>query len=722
MNMSVSTSFENQNKTGNGKEHPVNAAHREWMAEKGKGAVSEEDFDRKHKDVLVGFLFDQMEYVPYCKDLHKGKETSCSCFPNMVTSLSDSEVDDVAVALLNFAKMKKNDQQSRVMEWIAYDYALEKHLEGCVHRDVKQMRCVLPGTYNEMICKHRLASLIGYGKKKWMKCAQLVREKKKPKHKAEGKVPNNCKGKVFVYGVILESFFEDLSKLANPRATRIVTMKVDEHRQSQRAELGNVEVQIELRDTNKDLIELPSSMTKRGLYKRFLEENIGIRQTLDAKCRVKKVEVVSSDDEDRDKPEVPGCYPSWRTFNRYWEEKWPHLVVCRAREDICEECWRVANAFRFNTDENNASNNNADDLEEDPNESLIKQASLNVEQAQVQRALFNEKAAEAKASMNLPRAKRTVTWVLDYAQNMGLPHFGKEQPGQTYYLCPLNVYVFGIVDAAVDKLTAFVYNEDIAGKGGNCVASMIMHQVQQQLVPRPCEKDTDPLLELNLVMDNCSGQNKNRHVLRLLSLLVQRGVAMTVNAIFLVRGHTKNPCDRMFNLLKMQTREDNIYTPPMLFDALNTQKGVRAVTFSDFFDWDSFENEHMRVNVPKVKSFHLFTVDKNDNDGVYMSRYSHLGGKEDKVRMIAEERQQDLSWIWKEPKAISAVGLPDIKHVELHDKWKPLVPQQYWKDFIYFTEAPDANKRKRVREQKRDGKKARRERQRETVEGQQPAK
>jgi hypothetical protein len=57
--------------------------------------------------------------------------------------------------------------------------------------------------------------------------------------------------------------------------------------------------------------------------------------------------------------------------------------------------------------------------------------------------------------------------------------------------------------------------------------------------------------ELNFILDNCSGQNKNQMVLRLANLLVELGMFKLVNFLFLVRGHTKNPCDRMFNILKL---------------------------------------------------------------------------------------------------------------------------------------------------------------------------
>ena len=64
----------------------------------------------------------------------------------------------------------------------------------------------------------------------------------------------------------------------------------------------------------------------------------------------------------------------------------------------------------------------------------------------------------------------------DYAQNLGVPHFGGEQPGDTCYYSPLSVYCFGVVDVCgeQDKLHAYGYTEDQGGKGGNNVTSLLM--------------------------------------------------------------------------------------------------------------------------------------------------------------------------------------------------------------------------------------------------------
>ena len=107
----------------------------------------------------------------------------------MVTSLADHEVKDVAHSLLIFGKQTKQEQKIRVIDWIAHDTALDKGLAG-LHRNIRQKRCVLPGTYNEMICRHRLAALVGYGQRKWTACSKLMKTSSFPVHGLTGKESN----------------------------------------------------------------------------------------------------------------------------------------------------------------------------------------------------------------------------------------------------------------------------------------------------------------------------------------------------------------------------------------------------------------------------------------------------------------------------------------------------------------------------------------------------
>ena len=124
---------------------------------------------------------------------------------------------------------------------------------------------------------------------------------------------------------------------------------------------------------------------------------------------------------------------------------------------------------------------------------------------------------------------------------MYVPNFAAEQPGATYYYSPLNVYPFGVVDASAEPtmLNAFVYNKGesfyvaiIASfivanascflfigdplKGGNQVASMLWKLLRMKGLLNGIT-----LNEINFVFDNCGGQNKNRMVYRMLTIMVK---------------------------------------------------------------------------------------------------------------------------------------------------------------------------------------------------------
>jgi hypothetical protein len=156
-------------------------------------------------------------------------------------------------------------------------------------------------------------------------------------------------------------------------------------------------------------------------------------------------------------------------------------------------------------------------------------------------------------------------------------------------------------------LVHFVYIGE-AKKGGNSVASMIWKMLGcKGLLNGKTAK------EINLVFENCAGQNKNRMVTRMLFFMVKLKVYRTARAIFLVKGHTKNDCDRMFNLLKYDYRKVNCYTPNELIALINKHPQVTAfpVEPGEFQDWDTMENGVI-ATTDGVKKNHVFsTKDSN---------------------------------------------------------------------------------------------------------------
>ena len=88
---------------------------------------------------------------------------------------------------------------------------------------------------------------------------------------------------------------------------------------------------------------------------------------------------------------------------------------------------------------------------------------------------------------------------------------------------------------------------------------------------------------LTVVMDNCSGQNKNNTVLRLALWLVEMQYFKEVCFTFYIRGHTKNACDRLFNQMKRNYHKSQVFTMQELIARLNEQPNVTVLQATPSF-------------------------------------------------------------------------------------------------------------------------------------------
>jgi len=66
-------------------------------------------------------------------------------------------------------------------------------------------------------------------------------------------------------------------------------------------------------------------------------------------------------------------------------------------------------------------------------------------------------------------------------------------------------------------------------------------------------------------------------VIQLVALLVELGLYKRINLIFLVAGHTKNSCDRLFNVLKIDYRKSNVFTMDQIMEVCSRSPHVTAV-------------------------------------------------------------------------------------------------------------------------------------------------
>jgi hypothetical protein len=415
------------------------------------------------------------------------------------------------------------------------------------------------------------------------------------------------------------------------------------------------------------------------------------------------------------------------------EELSEALVVPNAAEDICPDCYRFANQHKFATRDKTVatkatsdsdSESDSDDEEEEErkegdkpdnqerelqqqqqNEALIIKAAIHVKMAQKQRLFYQEKRQEAIDTVNNRPSERVLCYVGDYAQNLCVPNFASEQPGDTYYFSPMSCYCFGMVDCSTTRLAAMLYTEDVAKKGGNNVASLVWANLKRLGIMDAVE----PIKELNIVMDNCGGQNKNRMVLRMLHYLVKKKVAVDARIIFLVKGHTKNDADRLFNLMKKEYRKSNVYIPSDLHDCIQHELIDTVVVAADTFkDWDTQEDTIID-RTKNITPHHCFLVSANRDNGntMYMEPYVD-SGDEISRRLVKPIARDDAFWLTlEEPPSIPPVEILDIKWVELYDKWGKFIPLDKKTEWRYYHEDPGPVRRKAIKSNTKAAKLAR---------------
>jgi hypothetical protein len=663
------------------------------------------------KDRIREFIVSETSKNSDCVAVqNRQRPTNCRCLSSFV--LQDDELCNVVDYLYGYGLLTRGEQQTLVKEWIKYSESIAKaYIRGS---DKKRTVYLLPGTAH-LVCRDAICLFLRLGKEAWSTIATMARNNSPPSH---GLIGSNNRLDAWMQD-LLHHFFEDVVKLAQPRATLIVRSLVRD------------EVVTQLRQDDEDIVELPSNLTKRSLYNRMVKE-LGWEFTYDAKSKIIERNAIEGMEQER--------VPCWYTFRQYWKKNYPKLFVASAREDVCNQCYVFANRHRFASkskaseedtpvaeDEcvaaigDNGPPEEDEENEEDEavemvrNEDLVLAAAMHVEAAQRQRLLYQQKRSEAIATKDATTTERVLCYVADYAQNMYLPNFASEQPGATYYYSPMSCYCFGVVDASRDHLSAWLYTEDVAKKGGNNVASLLMHHLDHQQVTTAADA-TGPFKEINFVFDNCGGQNKNRQVLRLLHFLVKRRVTLVARAIFLVRGHTKNACDRLFNTMKKQYRKVNCFTPEDLIKSIEGNAQVTPFMVADgvFKDWDALENTLIK-KLPggNTNKNHIFTVDAAVDNGNSMILQASNGAEKTTTRLVLNHclLQDDAFWKQQQPADIPLVGLPDIKWKELHHKWGTYVPQEKKQQWRYYKEAPPKEKVKEIAEQ---SKQARQQRKRRT--------
>jgi len=256
--------------------------------------------------------------APFCVAVNNtSRPKTCRCLGDIDLELY---TEPIALYMYRYALMKWDAQIKIVIEWLKYASVIQRH--PGFNQGEKAICFLIPGT-NQSCCADTVCRLLGIGKDRWTRALKLAKSGRMPIHAHTATQSNNANRKV---NSNLMYFFEDMTKLGCPRATLFVRDIVGDR------------IHHSMRQTQEDLIELPTAMSKRSIYGRFLREK-GWKYKVSTVNGVAHKEPLEGVTQDKD-------VGSWWKFLDYWKRNYPHLVVAAPREDICGECYLYFNQHK----------------------------------------------------------------------------------------------------------------------------------------------------------------------------------------------------------------------------------------------------------------------------------------------------------------------------------------------------------------------------------------
>ena len=201
----------------------------------------------------------------------------------------------------------------------------------------------------------------------------------------------------------------------------------------------------------------------------------------------------------------------------------------------------------------------------------------------------------------------TFHYSFDFAQQIHYPA-NPLQPGPIFFKTPRRMQFFAVHAEGISRQMNYLIDEaSSCGKGANVVISMVHHFLQTYGVGED---------HLELHADNCSGQNKNNHMMRYLMWRVGTGLHKSACISFMVAGHTKFAPDWGFGLLKRKTRRTFVSSQADIEAATTASSicnAVQCVGTQDgdvnvpTYDWAAFLANSYRAIVGLL-SYHSFSV------------------------------------------------------------------------------------------------------------------
>jgi hypothetical protein len=164
--------------------------------------------------------------------------------------------------------------------------------------------------------------------------------------------------------------------------------------------------------------------------------------------------------------------------------------------------------------------------------------------------------------------------------------------------------------------------------------------------------------------------------------------------------------------MKKLYRVSNVFALDELLSAVNDHGDVNPIPVVDgeFLNVDTMEEKYIKR--PKhIQANHIFEVSEADPNSMFLYEYD---GEEPHKQVLVRPNYKEMDWTDEAITLMTpkpAVGIQDIKWMELYDKWRPLIPLER-QTYKYIKEPPSTEIRSKVKKHTGEAKKQRQERSR----------
>lgn len=326
----------------------------------------------------------------------------------------------------------------------------------------------------------------------------------------------------------------------------------------------------------------------------------------------------------------------------------------RPATDVCSLCCRLKNA--------------------------IKSASTDgIRQKNITDLRIHRLRAKQFANMMKEREEGTVSICYDMQQVQPLP---KLPISEAFYSHQISYYNICFMDLKKSHPSMYTWTENQAKRGSTEVGSALLDFLRKYDFPPNCTK-------LRLFSDGCGGQNKNCHIIHVLTYWLYKEAPKHLKMILLifpVRGHSYLAADRVFGRVEKELRAQS--TILHKDDYLNIYKNHGTVRQLGT-DWNLYNIKELLPRMKKMdgildmkRIFLQKTIDKKTDKKKKGKRTGAIRQETETVNFKMEPcyRNDDLSKAYanvlKEGKSIHSFNLNQLPAVQLipAKKLKTIIP------------------------------------------------